>query len=265
VLAIHGTPGSRLMFALSDQAARERGLRIVAPDRAGYGLTTFRHCATFEETTEDVRALADALGWERFAAIGVSGGGPHVIAFAASMPGRVALLALVSPMGPIAELCSHIRLSRLHRLLFTRIGRSPQSRAAFFWSVRSLVTWAPDVAYRILAKRITASDRSVLARSEVRANLQAALREALRPGIDGALQDLRLFCAPWGVTLESIDAPAMVWQGSDDTIVPPDAAYHLARALPNCRLHVAAAAGHYWGFGQFGPILDIVASGLRAP
>jgi pimeloyl-ACP methyl ester carboxylesterase len=35
VLAIHGTPGSRYMFALTDQAARERGLRIIAPERPG--------------------------------------------------------------------------------------------------------------------------------------------------------------------------------------------------------------------------------------
>ncbi len=42
VLAIHGTPGSRFMFALTDKAARERGLRIFAPERPGYGLSDFR-------------------------------------------------------------------------------------------------------------------------------------------------------------------------------------------------------------------------------
>ena len=56
----------------------------------------------------------------------------------------------------------------------------------------------------------------------------------------------------------------MVWQGSDDTIVPPAAAYALARTLPNCRLDVIPAAGHYWVFGQLGMILDAVAAALRA-
>ncbi len=265
VLALHGTPGSRLMFALADEAARHRDLRVISPDRAGYGLTAFKSRKSLAETVDDVRALIDALGLERFAVLGVSGGGPHAIAVAAAMPERVALLALVSPMGPIADLRGKIRLGRLHKLLFTRLGRSPQARASFFWTVRNLVRFAPDVAYRILAQRVTASDRLLIARAEVRANLRAALREGLTPGISGALQDLRLFCDPWRINLEKIDVPAMLWQGSDDTIVPPDAAYALARMLPDCRLEVARGAGHYWGFGQFAAILDTVGAALRRP
>jgi pimeloyl-ACP methyl ester carboxylesterase len=126
------------------------------------------------------------------------------------------------------------------------------------------VNWAPDVAYRILAQRVTPSDRLLIAREDVRNNLQAALREGLRPGIAGPLQDLRLFCKPWGIDFEMVDMPAVLWQGSDDTIVPPDASYELARMLPRCRLEVAQGAGHYWGFGQFGMILDELASAFRS-
>jgi pimeloyl-ACP methyl ester carboxylesterase len=86
----------------------------------------------------------------------------------------------------------------------------------------------------------------------------------LRPGVEGAVQDLRLYCAPWRLPLAEIDVPTVVWQGSDDTIVPPAAAHALARTLPNCRLDVIPAAGHYWVFGQFGMILDAVAAALRA-
>lgn len=263
VLALHGTPGSRFMFALTDAAARERGLRIVAPERPGYGLSDFRRLDTLPQMAQDVKALADALELRRFALIGVSGGGPHAVAAAASMGSRIALLALVSPVGPIAECRGRIRMSRLHRLIFTRMGRSPRACAAFFWSLRSLVRWTPGVAYRGLTQRVTQSDRSVLARPEVRANLQMAIREGLRPGINGALQDLRLFCAPWGLPLADIDVPAVMWQGSDDTIVPPQAAYHLAETLPNCRLDVIQGAGHYWVFDQFGRVLDAAQAALR--
>ena len=86
VLAIHGTPGSRYMFALTDQAARERGLRIIAPERPGYGLSDYRRRDALAQTAEDVNALADGLGLDRFALIGVSGGAPHAMAAAASIP-----------------------------------------------------------------------------------------------------------------------------------------------------------------------------------
>ncbi|MGZ5850072.1 MAG: alpha/beta fold hydrolase [Methyloceanibacter sp.] len=263
VLAIHGTPGSRFMFGLTDDAARERGLRVIAPDRPGYGHSEYRRNTSLTRSAEDFISLADALALERLAVIGVSGGGPHAIATVSAMRDRVALLALVSPVGPIAECRKQVRMSRMHRLIFTRMGRSPQACATFFWSLRGMVRWAPGVAYRALQQRVTRSDQGVLGRPEVKANLQAAIREGLRPGIKGALQDLRLFCSPWGLSLAEIDVPSVMWQGSDDTIVPPSAAYHLAAQLPNCRLDVIQQAGHYWGFANFARVLDAVKAALR--
>ncbi len=263
VLAIHGTPGSRFMFGLTDAAARARGLRIIAPDRPGYGHSEYRKSQSLMRSAEDFTALADALRLDTLAVIGVSGGGPYAIATASQMADRVQLLALISPVGPVAECRKQIRMSRMHRLIFTRVGRSPQACAAFFWSLRGMVKWAPGVAYRALQQRVTRADQGVLGQGEVKANLQAAIREGLRPGVRGALQDLRLFCAPWGLPLAEIDVPTVIWQGSDDTIVPASAAYYLAAQLPNCRLDVVQEAGHYWGFGQFALVLDTVAAALR--
>ena len=155
-------------------------------------------------------------------------------------------------------------MSKQHRLIFTRIGRSPPAIASFFWSVRGLVRLAPGVAYRALMQRVPRSDRIVLARTEVKANLQTALREGLRPGIQGARQDLRLFCGAWDLALDDIDVPTIVWQGSDDPIVPAGAAYHLAERLPNCRLDVVQDGGHYWVFGAFERVLDAMQAALRA-
>jgi pimeloyl-ACP methyl ester carboxylesterase len=263
VLAIHGTPGSRFMFALTDKAARERGLRIFAPERPGYGLSDFRRKDGLARAADDMSAFAYALGLRRLAVLGVSGGGPYAVATVASMAGQVALLALINPVGPIAECQSKIRMTKLHRTIFTRIGRSPPSGATFFWSLRQIVRYAPNLAYRGLMQRVAPSDRSVLLRGEVKANLQTALREGLRPGISGARQDLRLLCTPWGLKLEDIDVPAIIWQGSDDTIVPPAAAHHLAERLPNCRLDVIQGGGHYWVFGEFHRVLDAVQAALR--
>jgi pimeloyl-ACP methyl ester carboxylesterase len=264
VLAIHGTPGSRFMFALTDAAARARGLRIVAPERPGYGLSDYCRNGRLSDAAADAEVLADALGLDRFAVLGVSGGGPFAIAAASGLPDRVPLLALISPVGPIADCRERLRMSRLHQLIFTRVGRFDPACAAFFWSVRTLVRNAPQVAYRLLMRRVALPDRILLGRADVKANLQAALREGLRSGIKGARQDLRLYCAAWGLKLEEVDVPTIVWQGSDDTIVPPNAAYYLAEALPNCRLDVIQGGGHYWVFGAFERVLDAVQVALRA-
>lgn len=176
---------------------------------------------------------------------------------------RVLLLALVSPCGPIADHAGAIGMTALNKLIFNQIGPSQKASSAFFWALRNLVLRSPEAGYRTLLQHVTSADADVLSRPEVKANLQATFQEGLRLGIAGAQQDLSLFCAPWGLLLEEIDVPALLWQGSADTVVPPDAAYHLARRLPNCRLHVIPAAGHYWGFGQFDTILEAVAAALR--
>jgi pimeloyl-ACP methyl ester carboxylesterase len=264
VLAIHGTPGSRFMFALTDNAARARGLRILAPERPGYGLSDYCRNQRLADATADLATFADELGLDEFAVLGVSGGGPFAIAAAAAMPDRVPLLALISPVGPIADCQARIRMSRVHKAIFTRLGRSDPACAAFFWSVRTCVRHAPQLAYRMLMRRVAAPDRILLGRPDVKANLQTALREGLRPGIKGARQDLRLYCAPWGLGLEEIDVPTIVWQGSDDAIVPPSAAYYLAETLPHCRLDVIQGGGHYWVFGAFERVLDAVQAALRS-
>jgi pimeloyl-ACP methyl ester carboxylesterase len=263
VVALHGTPGSRFMFALTDRPARARGLRIIAPERPGYGLSDWRRMASLSELAADAKALANALGLDRFAVLGVSGGGPHALAAAASMPDQTQLLALVSPVGPIADARTRIRMSKLHRLIFTRMGRSDPACGTFFWLVRTMVRFAPDIAYRALTQRVAAADRELLKRAEVKANLQMALREGLRQGVAGARQDLRLFCAPWGLRVEEIDVPTVIWQGSDDPIVPPGGAYYLAETLPHCRLDVVQGAGHYFVFGQLERVLDTVQAALR--
>ena len=262
VLALHGTPGSRLMFALADKAARDRGVRLIAPERPGYGLSDYRPGESLAHIAEDLGAVADDYGLDRFAIIGVSGGAPYAVAAAASLPDRISLLALVCPVGELAD--GQLRLSRFQKFLFRRLGPRPWATRLFFRRLRTMVFKSPDSAYRWLMARVRAPDRELLARPEVRVSLQAAMGEGLRPGVEGATQDLRLYCAPWGLRLADIDVPAIVWQGSDDSVVPPAAAYALARALPNCRLDIIPGAGHYWVFAQFGLILDAVAAVLRA-
>ena len=262
-IALHGTPGSRLMFALADIPSRERGIRLIAPERPGYGLSDKHDFKTLAESAADIRAVADHFGFRRFALIGVSGGAPYAVAAAAASPKRCELLALAGPVGPLADFGGTIRMTRVHRFVFGTLATRPVACRLFFLGLRYVVSTHPNLAFRLLLGRVGAADRDVLRRPEVKPNLQAAIAEGLRSGVEGAMQDLRLYCKPWGLKLSQIDVPTVIWQGDDDSIVPPRAAFRLAQELPNCRLDVFAA-GHYWPFGRFGMILDAVAAALKA-
>lgn len=75
VIHNHGGPSSRLEGTLLASAAVHHGLHLVSVDRPGIGQSTPNHGWALPQWAEDLTALADALGADRFAVSGWSGGG----------------------------------------------------------------------------------------------------------------------------------------------------------------------------------------------
>jgi pimeloyl-ACP methyl ester carboxylesterase len=69
--------------------------RVVLLDRRGTGLSDpVSDPPTLEERMDDVRAVLDAVGWQRAAIWGISEGGPMAMMFAATYPDRAQALLL---------------------------------------------------------------------------------------------------------------------------------------------------------------------------
>jgi pimeloyl-ACP methyl ester carboxylesterase len=103
VFAFHGTTGSRWHFTADDGPVRTAGVRLIVPDRPGYGLSSFHKGRRLRDWADDVAFLADHLGLEHFSVMGVSGGGPHVAVCARFLPARVRAAAIVSGVAPLAD------------------------------------------------------------------------------------------------------------------------------------------------------------------
>src|SRR5579863_4019654 len=89
VFALHGTPGCRLNRHPNQELLRSTGARVITYDRPGYGGSDRLAGRRVTDCVADLLAVADALGLERFAVRGGSGGGPHALAVAALAPDRV--------------------------------------------------------------------------------------------------------------------------------------------------------------------------------
>lgn len=89
VVWCHGGPGCRLDPAYVAPDAEAAGLRVIGIDRPGYGRSTVLPGRTIEGWTADAVAVADHLGIDTFATVGLSTGGSPALAVAAGMPGRV--------------------------------------------------------------------------------------------------------------------------------------------------------------------------------
>src|SRR5512143_1327078 len=77
-----GMPSTRLFAGLLHEPALAAGVRLIAPERPGYGLSQPSRHGTLLGYAEDIVELADALRLDQFVVIGASGGGPYPLAFA---------------------------------------------------------------------------------------------------------------------------------------------------------------------------------------
>jgi pimeloyl-ACP methyl ester carboxylesterase len=70
--------------------------RLIAFDRRGVGMSDRVHGASFEERTDDIRAVMDAAGSKRAALFGLFDGAAMSVLFAATYPERTSALVLLS-------------------------------------------------------------------------------------------------------------------------------------------------------------------------
>lgn len=248
VLAFHGTPASRLMYRKGDVAARKLGLKLIATDRPGYGLSPLDQNGSLASRTAMHVAIADALALDRFALLGVSGGGPYATALASRLSDRITALALVSPMGPVADYVSAglPRLPLLQRRFFLNLS---QRR----WMVKpgaalgvAAFRAAPRSFARLFKTALGGDDSRVLSDPGVLDGLINMTEEAVRTGAGGAVADFRIFGQPWHLNYAAITAPATIWAGTADKVVPLPVCAYLARRIPQGRLITVPGAAHFW-------------------
>ncbi|MBV8952162.1 MAG: alpha/beta fold hydrolase, partial [Actinobacteria bacterium] len=155
IVWMHGTPGARRQIPESARlAAAELGLRIVGIDRAGVGASSAYLHAGLLEASAEIGEVAEQLGLDRFAMIGLSGGGPYVLASCYLFPDRVAVGGILGGMAPIsgpdrAEGGVMNRMSGFAPLV-ARL-RMPLSIAltAGLWTLRPVASQAFDLYARL--------------------------------------------------------------------------------------------------------------------
>jgi pimeloyl-ACP methyl ester carboxylesterase len=245
LLFFHGTPGSRLQLKVFDASARDIGVRMVAPDRPGLGLSDFQPKRTILDRAHDVEALADSLHLERFAVMGISGGGPYAAATAYQLPERVTKVAFVSPAGPLTFPDATTGMLTSIRLLFRLARNAPWAVNMMMKKMTRRRNNPERVRKQVLrSRRLPAADVALFENDEFLQTLLAGSREAFRTGTRGAAWDVVLCARPWGFQLEDIRVPSLLWHGEADVNAPVSMGRAIARTIPNCQAIFMPGEGH---------------------
>lgn len=262
VFAMHGTPASGAGFWWADQRARDRGVRLIAPDRPGIGRSD--HLTQAQPTVADyapeLAATADALGVDTFSLLGYSGGGPYALAAAHALPDRVRALAVVAGAGHIGEWAKVKDYAPTDRRMTRLSIHAPSvARAGLFVSYHACRA-APRLSARLANMELSPTDRAVMEQfSSARAALAMFTRACTR-GTRGPLVDYATLARPWGFRVEEISVPTQCWHATDDPLVPVRHSDELAARIAGASVVRWPGEGHLAIVEHAGEILDWLSS-----
>ncbi|WP_228473266.1 alpha/beta fold hydrolase [Streptomyces cyaneochromogenes] len=228
----HGTPNigtpPEPLFPYADRL----GIRWVSYDRPGYGGSTPRPGRDMASAAGDVAAVADALGIQRFAVMGHSGGGPHALACGALLPDRV--LAVVSVAGPAPfgaeglDWFAGMSDSGTASLLAATKGRAAKE------THEASATYDP--------RMFTPADHAALAGEW--SWFGDVVGPAVEAGPGPLIDDDLAYVAPWGFDPGQVTPPVLFLHGGSDRVVPSSHSQWLANHCPTAELRLNPTAGH---------------------
>lgn len=225
----HGSPQTGAPLPPLLTAAAARGIRLVSYGRPSYGGSSPLPGRDVASAARDVAGMLDALGVARFATMGASGGGPHALACAALLPGRVTGVVCLASIAPFTTAFDWFAgMASPGGLRAAVAGR--EARALY--AVSDEFDPANFIAVDYVA---LAGDWASLGSDSVRAG---------EDGPDGLIDDDVAFALPWGFELSAVTAPVLVVQGGQDRVVPPADGDWLARNLRRSELWYRPDDGH---------------------
>jgi pimeloyl-ACP methyl ester carboxylesterase len=257
----HATPGGRRQVPpRARELAGERGVRLIGIERPGTGRSTPYLHDSLAAAARDVEQLADRLNVDRFGAVGLSGGGPYVLACAHELPERVVAGAVLGGVAPVrgddaappggaVDLAA--RLRPLVEALHQPLGFA-------FWGTVFALRPLASQAFDLFIGTMPEGDQDVMSRPEMKGMFIDDMLRASRAQLHAPFYDLVLFTRPWGFSLRDIRVPIRFWHGDSDHLVPLAHGEHQARLVPDSELQVRPREGHMGSLDAAEEILDSI-------
>ncbi|CAM3647901.1 AB hydrolase-1 domain-containing protein [Deinococcus saxicola] len=229
----HGTPNIGAPPQPLFEASRRLNIRWVSHDRPGYGGSSPLPRRDVASAARDVKQIADALGIREFAVMGHSGGGPHALACAALLPGRVLSVVSMAGLAPYGA-------DGLDYFGGMNPPGAASLRAAAGGRTAKEAYEASDPEFD--PETFTPADYAAL--SGPWKWLSSVVGPAMAHGPGGLIADDLAYVAPWGFDPAQISAPVLLLHGTQDRVVPSSHGEWLLAHCPTAELWRCPEDGH---------------------
>ena len=217
VIFCHGWPSSCTMARLTDEPARELGVRIISPDRPGISGSSLQPNRKLADWPRVIERVLDHVGIGEFRALAISGGAPYAYAMAATMPARVRAIAIVGGAIPMAELADARGLLPLYRWMLALHRSRPQLLRRLFCMARPILALRPPVRLRPLLLKmlmLRPCDAESLRDAAAFEAIFESQRRAWRGSAEGVMVGRADLCAAVGIFAGRCtrSGPSLAWK-----------------------------------------------------
>ena len=259
VLFFHGF-GTTRVICPSEDPARELGIRLIAVDRPGIGLSDPQPGRNLLDWPSDIAELADELDLDDFAIVAWSGGGPYGLACGHALADRVRAIAAVSPAAPLAGSADPGYLRLRDRQAVRAAGRAPWVIRLAMWHWGRGQRHDAEAFFEKSVADMSAADQEVLTEPGLRSRMIANSAELYRQGGRGMYDEALILARPWGFDPADLRPPVHIWQGGRDETVPVAMATHLAQVIPGAQMRMFPDEGHHLLYRYWPEILAAIKS-----
>jgi pimeloyl-ACP methyl ester carboxylesterase len=255
VIYFNGSGGSRLEYPTDKLVLSELGLRFIATDRPGHGLSSPQPERELLNWPVDISQLANHLHVERFYVMGWSAGGPHALACAYKLPERVIAGAIISGLAPVERPNPYEGLP-FPLKIFNFLGRKTPGLVYLFRRLlRPMIMGEPEEAGKKMAASFPPVDRELAVKPDNQKMLVTSIQEGYKQGWQGPAQDDIVINTPWGFRLEDISVRIDIWQGEVDKNVPLNQGIYQHEKIPNSTLTVMPGQAHLYILANWRSVL----------
>jgi pimeloyl-ACP methyl ester carboxylesterase len=254
VLRFQGTPGSRKSRHPREDSYVRLGVRVLVFDRPGYGKSTRLDGRGISVVADDAAQLLDHVGLGQVHAIGGSGGGPHVLAFAARHPERVNAVTVVVGGAPLEE--PEVQgLIGLNRDGWYAAHEGWDAMFGLLAPVQEQVLADPLAQFRAIMDAAPESDKAVMEDPDWQRVLVEDVTEALGPGAEGWADEAMALILDWDFDPTEVRSSVVWWHGEHDANAPISAVRRLLSRMDGVDLRAWGDSGHLEPFRRHDEIL----------
>ena len=260
VLYVHGSPDSRRARHPGDEIAANLGIRLVAVDRPGAGLSSPHATGTVGSFADDSVALANHLDVDRWRPFAWSAGAPYALAIAARHGDRADRVAVAAGLVPFSAYTTPGILDAANggRWMVAEMGEELGPSGLAEMAAPMLAPYPCDMA---LAREHVLEAAGAAGRADLDTipgaldALAAGVADSVTHGLAGLIRDLELQVEPPDVNWSDVAVPVDLWYGHRDTTAPPAFGQWWAEHLRWAELTVVPDAGHLVALAHWEPIL----------